>query len=978
MVDPTIARRTVSRYRLYLAGALLIVVAVVSYYFMNIAPNNHSTNSLKAKQHLKAAKHAKLWKQNKFISNNDLKLDGTQQRNYPNRLSETLKPQRKEPVQDNVPGISFNDKMYGFSDSPPITEMTRKASKNERLNVWRITNESRFYGPMSDYSDYFHGMKRLVHLDLKGAPPNKLYLQKLFPLFRKFGATGVIIEYEDMFPYKGRFVSIAAKNSYTEEDIKEILGYAAMSELDVIPLIPTFGHLEFLLKHEEFRMMRDLDSSPLVITPALDSTYVILMEMIKQVMQLHPKSSYIHIGAGGVTEVGVGLSASLLNKGKTREDIILEHILKVSRMVKEKLDKQPIVWDDLLRNIDAKKLQQSQLGQYVQPMVLSTMTNPAETLTSDLWSKYRTTFRFMWVASSFKGSTGSGRVMTDAVYHLKNHLNWIRLIEAIGPGAGDQEQAVNILGIGITGRQRYSHFGTLCELLPAGIPSLAISLKVMQLGGFNESIHRLVSKQLQCEKPVKLDLLKKYRDNDGCMFPGSSVYYKLRTLWGKLQTYSAVKENINSFASEINYKHQFFNPNELKRINASLVMLNVSLSAMAGFMRHEISTYFDSMTANEWVEINIKQTVQEISQEITEIAEFSKRKTWAARPGYDTSVSGQKVKVDGSDKQKTEVVKQPDQGMKKETYMRKLSPLQQMMKIRSRFNQANLEQTKQRDMSGKQKEMLTKFLNPNRDSNMLAGMGQPGIGQVDAGKNKDAMDVERKMKEMGAKLGMEGANRGMNKDGGVLGRKTSEIGGKVVMEGLNRDINEGSSDMGRKMTGMAQKLGMEGVSRVLTKDGTSIERKMSEMGGKVEKGTVNKGLYQDGTEMGRIMSDTAGKFGMGTVNEGINRNSANIVRKMTGMERKSGMEGVNRELTKDGTGIERKMSELGRKVERETVDEGINKDLLGMRRKMSQMEGKPGIGAVKEGIRKEDANIERKASETFGKSRSSGVDGRVI
>ena len=53
------------------------------------------------------------------------------------------------------------------------------------------------------YTRRYIPRRRVVHLDLKGAPPKLTYFKNLFPLFASAGATTVLIEYEDMFPFKG-------------------------------------------------------------------------------------------------------------------------------------------------------------------------------------------------------------------------------------------------------------------------------------------------------------------------------------------------------------------------------------------------------------------------------------------------------------------------------------------------------------------------------------------------------------------------------------------------------------------------------------------------------------------------------------------------------------------------------------------------------------------------------------------------------
>jgi hypothetical protein len=60
---------------------------------------------------------------------------------------------------------------------------------------------------------------RLVHLDLKGAPPRISYLKKLLPIFKRLGATGLLLEWEDMFPFSGSLAKVAATNHYTPDEV---------------------------------------------------------------------------------------------------------------------------------------------------------------------------------------------------------------------------------------------------------------------------------------------------------------------------------------------------------------------------------------------------------------------------------------------------------------------------------------------------------------------------------------------------------------------------------------------------------------------------------------------------------------------------------------------------------------------------------------------------------------------------------------
>lgn len=116
---------------------------------------------------------------------------------------------------------------------------------------------------------------RIVHLDLKGAPPRISYYEDFFPLIHNLGATGILIEYEDMFPFSGpQLQDLPAYNAYSKSDIQHILQLAADNGLEVIPLIQTFGHLEFLLKLQKYTELREVEKYPQVTYKQLKVIYI--------------------------------------------------------------------------------------------------------------------------------------------------------------------------------------------------------------------------------------------------------------------------------------------------------------------------------------------------------------------------------------------------------------------------------------------------------------------------------------------------------------------------------------------------------------------------------------------------------------------------------------------------------------------------------------------------------------------------------
>jgi len=124
---------------------------------------------------------------------------------------------------------------------------------------------------------------KLIHLDLKGAPPKLPYLKHLLKEFKAAGCNGLLIEYEDMFPFEGILANISHKNAYTKDGIKDFLHAATEMDFEIIPLVQTFGHLEFMLKIDGFQKYREVLEFPQEICPSMDKAVNLVTEMIDQV-----------------------------------------------------------------------------------------------------------------------------------------------------------------------------------------------------------------------------------------------------------------------------------------------------------------------------------------------------------------------------------------------------------------------------------------------------------------------------------------------------------------------------------------------------------------------------------------------------------------------------------------------------------------------------------------------------------------------
>lgn len=458
---------------------------------------------------------------------------------------------------------------------------------------------------------------RFVHLDLKGAPPKVSYLSKVFPLFHALGANGLLIEYEDMFPYEGRLMPLRAKHAYSPSEVAEILHLAKLSELEVVPLVQTFGHMEFVLKHAAFAHLREVALFPNTLNPHEAESLALVKDMIDQIMELHRGVQWLHIGCDEVYYLGEGETSKqwLQQEQNSLAKLCLSHMQAVaSHVLAQHPGTTPLVWDDMLRDIPQEQLKASGVPQLVEPVLWDYGADLDVHSKIFLMGKYQECgFQRLWAASAFKGATGASQALPPIEHHVRNHEQWLQ-VAVSGP-------VDSLQGIILTGWQRYDHFSVLCELLPVGIPSLAACLQSLVHGGFAEDVKLRVAHFLGVPS---LEIMDTVSEGAGS-FPGGDIHALVTQVSLHLRSsVDALLERnryVTGWFSPYHRRRKLIHPVMIQHIQPEALSLLSKWSNLVQQLEAALQPAFYPDTVEEWLEENVFPSMQRLQGLLQDLGE---------------------------------------------------------------------------------------------------------------------------------------------------------------------------------------------------------------------------------------------------------------------------------------------------------------------------------------------------------------------
>jgi len=179
---------------------------------------------------------------------------------------------------------------------------------------------------------------RAIHIDIKHHRERKDYYFALMDQLALYKINAVILEVEDKLAYERQPV-VGSADALTIEEWKALSDYADQRHIKISPLVQGLGHASYILKHEQYKDLRDDPESDWAFNPLDPRTYEVQFDLYLDAMEAFPEGKYLHVGGDEVHTTGRG-------SGMTELELQLTWLNKVCDFADEH-DRTPIFWDDM-------------------------------------------------------------------------------------------------------------------------------------------------------------------------------------------------------------------------------------------------------------------------------------------------------------------------------------------------------------------------------------------------------------------------------------------------------------------------------------------------------------------------------------------------------------------------------------------------------------------------------------------------------
>lgn len=183
------------------------------------------------------------------------------------------------------------------------------------------------------------------HLDFKRAMWKRPYLDAFIARLGKWGYNALVCEMEDKF----RFDHLSAVNhpeAWTHAAVSDFAAKCRKAGIQVIPLMQSLGHLEFIVGKKEYAHLREAPGLTAHIDVTNPDSIPFLINLIDEIIEAFRPPQYVHLGGDETRQLGNSKRCAPLMKKIGRGGLYLKHMLPLLEHI-HKRGLTPIIWADM-------------------------------------------------------------------------------------------------------------------------------------------------------------------------------------------------------------------------------------------------------------------------------------------------------------------------------------------------------------------------------------------------------------------------------------------------------------------------------------------------------------------------------------------------------------------------------------------------------------------------------------------------------
>ena len=187
---------------------------------------------------------------------------------------------------------------------------------------------------------------RAFHVDFRPKSYRLEYLLHTIDRLAELKYNFLLVEWENKYPYTRR-PEVVHPEALTPDELAELKRRCAKYAIEIMPLVQTFGHLEFALTPEENSPLREVADDPAEICPLKPDAVAFVKSLVRDIIDGHAESRFIHLGSDETYRLGTCPACRANCEKVGRSAHFINHMKKIARVVLD-AGKIPVMWNDML------------------------------------------------------------------------------------------------------------------------------------------------------------------------------------------------------------------------------------------------------------------------------------------------------------------------------------------------------------------------------------------------------------------------------------------------------------------------------------------------------------------------------------------------------------------------------------------------------------------------------------------------------